>query len=360
MKSDEQLSQSVARFRHVFWDRNRTDRPPVGIVSDEVFMPIGYLRKKFDRPAVEPADLKADLCLTDYECASAHRKVFCDDWIPFNAAWRAIPWLEAMCGCRVRYATGSLGLASAADSRKGLRHLNVPADRRWLECLREQTLQLVNACPSDCWVSPTIMRGTSDIIAAMRGLTEFYIDICTDPAAIAELAGQVNRLWLEVADMHFSLVKPRLGGYGHIYGYWAPEKTTVIQEDVMGMCSPATYCELFREHNARLVRHLGSHVLFHLHSTGYGHYRDVLSIPGLAGLELTVEANGPPLPDLLPVLREVLEQSRLILYVDHGFEHLPSVLSRLPREGLYVLIPDRFIGSDDEFREFVRRVWRTD
>ena len=203
------------------------------------------------------------------------------------------------------------------------------------------------------------MRGASDILAALRGLTDFYVDLLTNPGAIAELVERITSLWLEVAQGHFSQVTPRLGGYGHIFGYWSPQKTIVLQEDVMGMCSPALYRELFWEHNARIVQHLGSHVLFHLHSTGYRHYRDVLSIPGLAGLEITVEANGPPLPEMLPVLRHVLEHSRLILHVDHGFEHLPAVLKHLPREGLYLVIPDRFIGSEDEFCDFVHGVWPT-
>jgi hypothetical protein len=357
MKSPQQLAESMERFRRGFWNRERTDRPPVGILSEGIFLPIGYLRQKFARAEVEPADLGDELCLTDYQFAASARKVFCDDWIPFNAAWRAIPWLEAMCGCRVRYASGALGPARVADGIDALGRMPIPADTGWQECLRRQTQRLVDACPADCWLSPTILRGPSDVLAAMRGLSEFYLDVHDHPAAIAAAAGRVNRLWMEVADMHFAMARPTLGGYGHIFGYWSPEKTVVIQEDVLGLCSPKVYGELFLEHNVELVRHLGSHVLFHLHSTGYRHWRDVLRIPGLAGLQMTVEANGPSLAELLPVLREVLEQSRLILYVEHGFEHLPWVLRRLPREGLYLLMPDRFIACDDQFRAFIGQIW---
>jgi hypothetical protein len=357
VKSSAQLTESIERFRRSFWQRERLDRPPVGIVDERVFRPIEYLRQPLPSDRLAPSELKQGLCQTDYECASAHRRVFGDDWMPFNAAWRAIPWLEAMCGCPVLCASGSLAAGPIADCSEALQTLQLPADRRWLDCLREQTDQLFAARPSDCWLSPTIMRGLSDILAAIRGLTEFYMDLLSDPAAIAELAGRINQLWLEVAELHFSKVTPQRGGYGHIYGYWSPERTTVIQEDALGMCSPAIYRELFMEHNTRQVRHLGAHVLFHLHTTGYGHYRDVLRIPGLAGLQMTVEANGPALPDLLPVFQEVLEQSRLLLYVDAGFAHLPWVLERLPREGLYVLIPERFIGSEQQFQEFTTSVW---
>jgi hypothetical protein len=90
------------------------------------------------------------------------------------------------------------------------------------------------------------------------------------------------------------------------------------------------------------------------------HWRDVLAIRGLAGLQLTVEANGPPLVDLVPMLREILEQSRLILFVDHGFEHLSSALRQLPAAGLYLLLRDDQVRNNEEFRSFVKAHWGGD
>ena len=191
----------------------------------------------------------------------------------------------------------------------------------------------------------------------MRGQTEFCLDVVDNPRMLGELAGRINGILLDLLRAHFEWVAPKLGGYGHIYGYWSPEKTIVIQEDVMGICSPRVYRDLFLEHNARIVRELGDGVLFHLHSTGYRHYRDVLSIKGLAGLELTVESNGPSLRDLAPTLTEILEKTRLILYVGSGFEELPWLLRKVPQAGLYLLIPDRFIDSDQQFREFTNGSW---
>ena len=109
---------------------------------------------------------------------------------------------------------------------------------------------------------------------------------------------------------------------------------------------PRGYRDLFMQYNAELVARLGKHTLFHLHSTGYRHYRHVLEIPGIAGLELTVEANGPSLAELVPALRAILERSRLILQVDGYFEDVPAALRALPKEGLYLLLSDRFIPDE--------------
>jgi hypothetical protein len=101
--------------------------------------------------------------------------------------------------------------------------------------------------------------------------------------------------------------------------------------------------------SAQIVEHLGRHVLFHLHSTGYRHYRHVLDIPGIAGLQVVVEANGPRLADMVPALREILERSRLILMVDGHMDQLPEALRRLPREGLYLILSDKFVQDGKEF-----------
>jgi hypothetical protein len=183
------------------------------------------------------------------------------------------------------------------------------------------------------------------------------MDLHDNPEAVRKAAGRVNKVLLEALDMHYSIVKPNLGGYGHIYGYWSPGKTIVIQEDAMGMASPAAYQDIFFEHNEKVVRHLGAYVLFHLHTTGYQHYKNVLRIPGIAGLQMTIEDMGPSLLQLLPVFRQILGESRLMLFVDCYFEQLPEVLRKLPREGLYLAISSGRIRSDKEFRQFVSSVW---
>ena len=79
-------------------------------------------------------------------------------------------------------------------------------------------------------------------------------------------------------------------------------------------------------------------------------------IPGIAGLEITVESNGPPLVDMLPALREILEQSRLILMIDGHFGQLPEVYRQLPHDGLYLLISANFVPSEEEFRQLKLRL----
>ena len=86
MKTPSQLAESVARFQRVFWDKQSGERPPVGVVNPEVYLPIKYLRRELTQSTLEPADLTPELAATDYEFAFARSKVTCDDGMPFSAA----------------------------------------------------------------------------------------------------------------------------------------------------------------------------------------------------------------------------------------------------------------------------------
>jgi hypothetical protein len=79
--------------------------------------------------------------------------------------------------------------------------------------------------------------------------------------------------------------------------------------------------------------------------------------PGLAGLEITVEANGPSLQSMLPMLHEILERTRLILFVDDHFEELANMIGQLPSEGLYLIISDKFINTEQDYSAFITAHW---
>lgn len=355
--TSENLELSIQRFKHSFWAREKTDRPPVGVVDPKVWLPIQYLSHPPTQSEILPHHVTPDLVQNDYEYVFANRPPIGDDLIPFSAPWRGIPWLEAMCGCPVQYSSGSLAPKAWVPTCAQLSDIPIPANTDWLACMQQQLQNLKSNQPEDCWISPSILRGPSDVLAALRGLENFYCDLYDDSITIAQNAARINQLLIDVLDSHFQTVPPKLGGYGHIFSYWAPDKTIVIQEDAMGMCDPAMYRDIFQPLNQKIVDHLGSCVFFHLHSTGYAHFRDILKIEGLAGLELTIEQNGPSLRDILPDLKEILERSRLILYVEAYVEELVEVIRQLPKAGLYLQVPTTHVQSESDFQNLMKSLY---
>lgn len=358
MKTLEQLETSIDRFRHRFWLRNGKGRPPIGVADSATFMPIAYLKKPFARDRVEPGDVTHELVRTDYEHASPHRRVVSDDEMPFSTPWRAIPWLEASCGCPVLYAEGSLRPDHVAPSIQAVIDARLPVAPAWLERMHDLTRQQVARLPGteDCMISPSILRGSSDILAALRGQAEFFLDLMDTPDLVAAAAAKVNDLMIRVIQQHFDLVPIRHGGFVHSYGYWSPRPTVVLQQDAMGMCPPEMYRDIFQPLDAQAVKALGPAVFFHMHTTGYAHHEHVMDIPGLAGLELSIESTGPSLLELVPTLRQILQRTRLILFAEHFFEQLPEMMSQIPHDGLFLIIPDKHIRDEEAFGRFVKSI----
>jgi len=160
-----------------------------------------------------------------------------------------------------------------------------PRSECWFECLRRETERLEAQAPPDCYISPTILRGPSDVLAAMRGMEGFFLDLCENAGAVATAAARVNQLLMKSLDHITRLFNPSWGALHTFSGTGRPGRTIVIQEDAMGMCSPAMYRDIFMQCNAKVVEHFGKYVMFTLHSTGCKHYKHVLSTPGIAGLQ---------------------------------------------------------------------------
>jgi hypothetical protein len=178
----------------------------VGIYDERIFLPINFLRRPFPHTTVSPTDVSDNLVRTEYEYSFASRSVSSDDFIAFSAPWRGVPWLEACCGCPVRYAEGSLAPAHFLDAPQDLAQMPIPAPNGWFACMRRETERLQAQQPADCWTSPSILRGPSDVLAAMLGLKEFSLDLHDNPQAVAEAAVRVNSLLIKALDMQYALL----------------------------------------------------------------------------------------------------------------------------------------------------------
>ena len=163
MKTRAQLDDAIGRFRRCFWEKQSDARPPVAVVDANVYLPITYLRRPLAGREVRPQEVTADLARTEYEACFARPFVPSDDGLPFSAAWRAIPWLEAWCGCPVRHVHGEVWPERFVESAAELADLPLPLRPEWFECLQQQTARLAATLPEDGWLSPTILRGPSDV-----------------------------------------------------------------------------------------------------------------------------------------------------------------------------------------------------
>jgi hypothetical protein len=62
---------------------------------------------------------------------------------------------------------------------------------------------LAAASPTDCRISPSILRGPSDVTAGGRGQNNFFRDRYDVPRLIGAVVARVNRLLINALDRQF-------------------------------------------------------------------------------------------------------------------------------------------------------------
>jgi len=126
MRTESQLLESIQRFQPTFGTKKRPTVRSSEFYDERVYMPINFLRQPFSHPTVGPDDVTEDRLMTEYEYTFANRPISCDDFVSFSAPWRGVPWLEACCGCEVRYSEGSLAPAHFVEAPEELADLPIP------------------------------------------------------------------------------------------------------------------------------------------------------------------------------------------------------------------------------------------
>ncbi len=278
--------------RRVFWDKRSGERPPVGVVNPEVLSAGQVSPRGLDADHSGAGRPDAELAATDYEFVYARPKATCDDGMPFTAAWRAIPWLEAACGiCGSTQAAGSL--APARPLHRAIGRLGQRARSRPPAVARPIGVRgAARWSPRRCGLldQPDDPSRAGGRAGRDAGLKRVLLRPAQRFAGGPPRASRVNQLLLTTLERHFRAFPPKLGGYGHVFGYFGARPDDrhpgrrarfLFAGDVAQGALPAAGRRGDRGGAA-------PYGLFHLHSTGCRHWRNVLSIPHLAGLQLVV------------------------------------------------------------------------
>ena len=217
---------------------------------------------------------------------------------------RAIPWMEAIIGCDVQVSSSS----KTITARPPIQSFDlVVADlvaNPWLKLMDDFTTALAGHFGQRCPVGQTLMRGPSDMLAALLG-KDFYVELLDHPEKTKVLAEQCTQLWIRVLQEQYERIPRYEGGYvAGTFGLWAPGKIAGYQEDAAGFISAAMYRKFFVECDAAIAAAF-EYSLIHLHSASLHILGAVLEIPNLSAVNIVVDPSGPSLAALIPDLRRI-------------------------------------------------------
>lgn len=204
----------------------------------------------------------------------------------------------------------------------------------WLEKFIEFTEKLVQMARGRFSAGQLIMRGSSDMMGALRGQRDFVLDFYDHPDEARVLLNTVMERFLQVMKQYQAKLKAFQGGYSlGVFNLWAPDRCILAQEDLSTLLNPEIYRRYLAEFDEKICSKYPYNA-FHIHASSFFVLDDLLQIESIMAVELTKDVGGTSIEEMVPQFRKILRDKRLIIWGDLDHEDADVILRELPYEGL--------------------------
>jgi len=341
--NSDELEATLKRHA-AFWVRGEADVPLMGTTPRQARFPLRALRTVLtakdglitaDMIEVEPLLQYADEQFTS-------EGLLLGDLLWSASPWVAIPWMEAILGCPIRISEHSESLWAEpilADWEQ-VADIQLSPANEWLFKLLELTSALAEHSQGRYPTVQTLMRGPSDMMAALRGSERLCLDLYDYPAEVRRLAEICTDIWVEVNKKVLDTIPSFRGGYGTgLMQVWAPGQSVVFQEDASIFLSPSMYREFLLPGDRRIAESF-EYSMIHLHSAALHIIDDLLEVDTLTAVQVAFDPSGPSIEQLIPVLAKIMERKPLLfmgVVGDLAQADMDQITDALPAEGLCLL-----------------------
>jgi 5-methyltetrahydrofolate--homocysteine methyltransferase len=324
-----------------FWNGYPVERPMVGFSLGGWFSFQSYSAMQRYRGAerLTPDMLSPERHFDDYDRITDPFEEIEDDVIHSVAPIPAFPWLEAMLGIPAQVGNESIWAKEGGFDYRETDKLNLSKDNPW----REKYLGFVSALQDrygDRYpVGQPILRGTSDMVAALRGTQQMIFDLYDHPQEFQRLARACTDFFIGLVKDQLAVTKPFQGGYVvEQFTLWAPGGIVRMQEDASALFSPALYVEFLQEEDRRIASAFPYDVI-HLHSSSLHLLDRFVDIEPQKCLEINKDQGGWGVDRMLPLFKMVQSRGkRLIIRGKLDLEDLELLRKELSPRGLYLQI----------------------
>ena len=338
-----------------FWDRSAVERPLIGFSVGGWFPLQSYpaMQKLCGKPRLVPDDLRPEEFLADYEGVVGLWDGVDDDMIRGLAPIPPFPWLEAMLGCRVQIGNESVWAEEGGFAYADLPRIDFsdgnPWRRKYLEFFTVLRDHFGNRIP----VGQPILRGPSDMIAAMRGSSEMIFDLYDHPQDFMRLAAYCSDFAIGLVNAQQAITGPFAGGYLiEQLGLWAPDRLARLQEDSSALFSPALYAALLQPWDRRMAEAF-PYAAIHLHSSSLFLLDRILDVEALRCIQINKDVGNAAIAEMMPFFRMVQTRRRsLLIRGKLDLEDLALLRSHLSPDGLYLQIVVETAAEARRLQEF--------
>lgn len=344
-------------LRKTPFGRGQMDRPLVGITYN-YFVHTEFVASALGSGELLPHMIDIAPVLAEYDRLIAARELIGDDMISVVEPFFGIPWLEAICGCRVMVASGKSIWPEPPENSTEIEDLSWSEDDPWLRKLLELAQTVVRYVTDRCAVSVGHLRGPTDVLIAALGSERFFLSFYDNPQLIERLAGQAASIWLKVAQAQAKILPPYRGGYGvRFYGLWAPAQAACLQDDTSVMISSSHYRRFFLGPIRTMSIFPISMVHLHIPSL---HIVEILAeLPNMRAVNLTFDSQAITLQRAMPALQRLQARKMpLILtkdaYAGFSLMEYEEILDGLSPRGLCVHLKADSLDEGRAVMSYVR------
>ena len=271
---------------------------------------------------------------------AAAREAIGDDMIAAGEPLLGIPWLEAICGCRVMVPEGKSLWPEATDATRAVQEIRFDEANPWFRQLLDVQVAVVEHAAGRYPVSLSHLRGPTDILSAMLGSQPFLTALVDEPERVARLARDVAEAWRRVAQAQETLVPAYQGGYAiRQFGLWSPGRSVWLQDDTSGMMSLRHYRRLFLAPMQTMSAYPFG--VLHLHAPSLHLAETLAAVPNIRAINVYFDAPAVTLQAAMPILRRLQARQMLLIlakdvYAGFSLEEYREILDGLSPRGLSV------------------------
>jgi hypothetical protein len=262
--------------------------------------------------------------------------------------------MEALAGCAVvaDHATGSSRSEKPDHPPEAQQIPEFDEENPWVRKALEFLSALRRQSRGRFPLATTLMRGISDLLAALYGNPDFLFALMDRPTEMKRVVGKLTDLWIAFARSQLKEAPDFHGGTGSFYyAVWLSGKGVWLQEDASALMSPQLFGEFVAPAIHEMAGSFDSSVI-HLHPSAYIPVEHLVQTP-LSAIELHIDFGGPRAEELYPTYRRILEHKPLIIWGDLTPEDLDFVDRKLDRQALALLpVVDSRQQAEEIWRQF--------
>jgi hypothetical protein len=246
---------------------------------------------------------------------------------------------SSILGCRVQIGDESVWAEEGGFEYADLPRIDFsdgnPWRRKYLDFVRLLKEHFGDRVP----VGQPILRGPSDMIAAMRGSSEMIFDLYDRPKDFLRLAESCTEFASGLVRAQHAITGPFAGGYLiEQLGLWAPDRLARLQEDSSALFSPQLYTALLQPWDRRMAEAF-PYSAIHLHSSSLFLLDRILDVEALRCIQINKDVGNAAIAEMMPCFKVVQERKRsLLIRGKLDLEDLALLRQNLSPDGLYLQI----------------------